>query len=391
MQRWLQHIADDLHQRDAAHLRRRLHAVDRCARIVRRGQRTLLNLAGNDYLALASHPHLRDAVIDAAERFGVGSGASRLLSGDLDVHREVEARFAAFKSAPAALLTPTGYAANLAVIQTLAGPDDVVMLDKLNHASIIDAARASGATVRVFPHLGYDKLARLLERAASARRRVIVTDSVFSMDGDVADLPALCELRDAHDAILVIDEAHATGVLGPTGAGLAEHQGVAGDIDVTVSTAGKALGSVGGIVTAHDLVIDALVNGARNFIYSTAPPPTQAAAIGAAIDLVESEPSRRSRLRDLSIVLRRSLYANGWPVPLDDPTPIIPVIVGDNAVAERLSERLDAAGFLVPAIRPPTVAPGSARLRISLRADLTDDDLLRLTEALGQPAASLAP
>lgn len=389
MQRWLQHIADDLHQRDAAHLRRRLHAVDRCARVVQRGDRTLLNLAGNDYLGLASHPHLRDAVIDAAERFGVGSGASRLLSGDLDIHREVEARFARFKSAPAALLTPTGYAANLAVIQTLAGPDDVVMLDKLNHASIIDAARASGATVRVFPHLGYDKLSRLLERASGARRRIIVTDSVFSMDGDVADLPALCELRDAHDAILVIDEAHATGLLGPTGAGLAELQGVAGAIDVTVSTAGKALGSVGGIITGHDLVIDALVNGARNFIYSTAPPPTQAAAIGAALDLVESEPSRRTRLAELSRTLRRTLHAQGWPVPLDDPTPIVPVIVGDNAVAERLSEQLDAAGFLVPAIRPPTVASGSARLRISLRADLTDDDITGLATALGSPAARI--
>ena len=166
-------------------------------------------------------------------------------------------------------------------------------------------------------------------------------------------------------------------------------QGVAGAVDVTVSTAGKALGSVGGIITGHDLLIDALVNGARNFIYSTAPPPTQAAAIGAALDLVESEPSRRMRLAELSRTLRRLLHSQGWPVPLDDPTPIVPVIVGDNAVAERLSEQLDAAGFLVPAIRPPTVAPGSARLRLSLRADLTDDDIASLAAAFGSPAVRI--
>ncbi len=388
MSHWLDQLRDEFALRDQVHLARRLVPVDRCARLVQRRGRTLINLAGNDYLALATHPHLAHAVADAAARLGTGAGASRLVTGHLAAHHQFESRFAAFKHAQAALLLPTGYMANLAVLTALAAPGDLICLDKLNHASLIDAAQASGAEVRVYPHLNLDKLARLLERsrAAGSRRRFIVTDSVFSMDGDTADLPALCDLRDEYDAILIIDEAHATGVLGPTGAGLAEEQGVAHKIDITVSTASKALGSLGGLVTAPQIVIDTLVNHARSFIYTTAVPPTQIAAIDAALDVLTAEPERRVRLRILSSSLRTQLQQKGWQVP-DGATPIIPLIVGDPASALRLADRLEDAGFLIPAIRPPTVAPGSARLRITLRCDLLDEDLARLVETLGSPQA----
>ncbi|MBI1371237.1 MAG: 8-amino-7-oxononanoate synthase [Phycisphaera sp.] len=383
---WLDQLRDELNHRQQQTLRRSLRPLDRCARIVRHGGSVLLNLAGNDYLALASHPHLRDAVIEAAQRYGVGSGASRLVTGHLDIHAALEQRFAAFKHAGAALLTPTGYMANLAVLTALAAPGDLICLDKLNHASLIDAARAAGADVRVYPHGNLDKLVRLLERhGRAARRRFIVTDAVFSMDGDLADLPALCELRDDFDAVLVVDEAHATGVLGDSGAGLAEHQGVAGRVDVTVSTASKALGSLGGVVTADPVVIDTLVNHARSFIYTTAVPPTQVAALDAALDIVRDEPHRRVRLAALTRRLRVGLQQRGWPVP-DDPTPIVPLVVGDAAATVQLSERLQASGYLVPAIRPPTVAPGASRLRITLRCDLTDEDVDRLVDAIGAPA-----
>ncbi|QNN21316.1 8-amino-7-oxononanoate synthase [Planctomycetales bacterium ZRK34] len=385
MRRWLQQLQHELTHRQSLSLRRQLRAVDQCARIVQLDGRPLINLASNDYLALAGHPHIRQAVVEAIKRFGVGAGASRLVTGDLHVHRQLEERFAVFKHAEAALLTPTGYMANLAVLSALAGPDDVVLMDKLNHASLIDAARASGATVRIYPHRNLDKLHRLLQRTADARRRLIVTDAVFSMDGDCADLPALCELRDQFDAILIVDEAHATGVLGESGAGLAERQGVAGHIDVTISTAGKALGSLGGIVTAPQLAIDTLINQARTFIYTTAPPVTQVAAVNAALDVIEREPDRRLRLADLSQRLRSRLQQRGWPVA-DDPTPIVPLIVRDPAAALKMAERLEAEGFLIPAIRPPTVPPDSARLRVSLRADLLDDDIDRLIAAVGAPS-----
>ncbi|MBI1370216.1 MAG: 8-amino-7-oxononanoate synthase [Planctomycetes bacterium] len=381
MQDWLRQLHADEDHRRAMHLDRQLHPVDRCDRLVTRGGRTLLNFASNDYLALATHPALRDAVIEAARSHGVGAGASRLVTGDLLIHHEVEARFAAFKHAQAALITPTGYAANLAAVTALAGEGDVLCADKLNHASLVDAARLSGATLRIYPHLNLDKLERLLARSGEARRRLIVTDAVFSMDGDCADLPRLCELRDRYDAILIVDEAHATGVLGESGAGLAEHQGMAGRIDVTVSTAGKALGGLGGIVTGSRLIIETLVSAARTFIYTTAPPPTQVAAIGAALDVVAAEPQRRMHLRRLSDRLRERLISKGWPIAMD-PTPIVPLVVGTAEAAIGLSSRLEAAGYLVPAIRPPTVPTGAARLRVSLRADMSDGDIDGLVDIL---------
>lgn len=388
---WLDQLAIQLRQLDADCLRRGLRAVNTLdgGRLVAVDGRSLLNLAGNDYLALAAHPRIVDAVINAARSHGFGSGASRLVTGHRPMHEQVEQRFARFKHAQAALLCPTGYMANLAALTTLADSrDDVVLLDKLNHASLIDAARASPATVRVYPHRNLDRLQRLLTRCADARRRVIVTDAVFSMDGDAADLPALCELAARCDAILMVDEAHGTGVLGPSGAGLAEAQGVADRVDVAVSTASKALGGLGGIITAHRVVIDAVVNKARSFIYTTAVPVVQAAALDAALDILEAEPHRRHRLAELSSRLRGALRRQGWPLPSParadetDITPIFPLIVGSAEAALALADHLRRHGIHAPAIRPPTVAPGSARVRVTLRADLRDDDLDRLIDAL---------
>lgn len=352
--------------------------------------RELLNLASNDYLALSTHPRLIEAAVHAARALGVGAGASRLVSGTLAIHDGAERRFAAFKHAEACLLLPTGYAANLAVLTTLAGPGDRVVLDKLVHASLIDAAKASGAEVRTYPHRKLDRAEHLLAGHTSGRC-LLVTDSVFSMDGDVADLVALCDLADRQSAVLVVDEAHGTGVLGESGSGLAEYQGVGervyscGAGGVVVSTASKALGSLGGLVTAAQPVIDLIVNKARPFIYSTGVPPAQAAVIDAAVGVVRDEPERRQRLAELSVRIRETLRDAGWAIDRQAPaTPIIPLIVGDDRAALDLAEHLLKRGVFAPAIRPPTVAPGSARVRLSLRADLTDADAEQLCRAIGR-------
>lgn len=393
-----QFLSTDLAQRDQQAMRRRLLPVDQPGKFVTYADEhragALLNLAGNDYLGLANHPQLRDAAVKAVNALGSGAAASRLVVGTTVLHDRIEQQLADFKHAEAALLTPTGYMANLAVLTTLAGPGDLVCLDKLNHASLIDAARASGATLRTYPHLGYDKLRRLLSRftdehptphASDTSRpptAFIVTDAVFSMDGDVTNLPTLCILAKEFNAVLVVDEAHGTGVLGDDGSGLAQAQGVAGQIDVTVSTASKALGHLGGVITANQLVIDTLVNNARSFIYTTGIPPAQAATIGAAIDVVRDEPQRRERLAALSQRAFETFRQQGWP--LEDRaihTPIFPLIVGEPQAAVEAQARLEKQGILAVAIRPPTVPPGSARLRLSLRADLTDDEMQKIFDA----------
>lgn len=353
----------------------------------------LLNLAGNDYLALSNHPALIAAAVAATQRAGTGAGASRLVCGTAPVHAACERRFAAFKHAEAALLFPTGYAANLGLLSALARPGDRVVQDRLNHASLIDAAQTSGADVRTVAHGhdGHAKAARLLavHRAASPNaRRFVVTDAVFSMDGDAADTPGLLALCDAYDAWLILDEAHGTGVLGPTGAGLAEAAGVADHprLLASVSTGSKALGGLGGVVTARRVVIDTLVNHARTLIYTTAPPPAQAAALTAAIDVVAAEPERRARLREISLTLRDALAARGWAGVTSGKhvTPIVPLHVGTADAALALADRLEQAGVLAVAIRPPTVPPGTARVRLSLRCDLTDGDLTRVIDAVGR-------
>lgn len=389
----LAHQLDALREQDNLRSLRPLTGIGK--HIEHDGQR-YLNLAGNDYLALADHPHLKRAAQAAIEQHGTGATASRLICGTLDLHTRVEARFAAFKHAQAALLLPTGFMANLALLTTLAGPDDLILQDKLNHASLIDASRASGAQVRTFAHLDYARLEQLLQRkanetAARNGRVFLVSDSVFSMDGDTADLPTLCDLAERYGAHVIIDEAHGTGVLGETGAGLAELQGVGDRVFAMVSTASKALGGLGGIVTGPRVLIDTLVNSARSFIYTTGTPPALAAAINAALDVARDEPHRREHLRTISRELRERLMRRGWDLGADSAqpagviTPILPLIVGGNAASLNLSARLLDAGIASAPIRPPTVPPNAARVRLSLRADLDDADLDRITDAVGRP------
>lgn len=370
---------------------RQLRAVQPSGRHIVVDDKELLNLASNDYLALSQHPKLIQAAVEATRAHGVGAGASRLVSGTQPLHQAVEQRFATFKHAESALLLPTGYTANLAALTTLAGAGDLIVLDKLVHASLIDAARASDAEVRTYPHLNLERAEQLLKRHTNGRR-FIVTDSVFSMDGDYADLPALCDLTDRCDASLIVDEAHGTGILGPDGSGLASAQGVAeriyacGTGGLMISTASKALGSLGGLITASQPIIDLLTNKARPFIYSTAVPPAQAAAINAALDVIDREPERRQALARLSQATRNALTDLGWPLDTDAiPTPIVPLIAGNEQAALNLQAKLYNAGIFAPAIRPPTVAPGQCRVRLSLRSDLTQEDIVRLLAAIGEP------
>eukprot|EP00752_Nemacystus_decipiens_P016847 g15079.t1 len=346
---------------------RELRVAEPSGKMIRVDGRDLLNLAGNDYLGLSQHPALIHAAISATRVYGIGSGASRLVSGNHPLHQRAEQRFAKFKHAEAALLLPTGYAANLAVLTTLAGANDLIVMDKLVHASLIDAARASEAGVRTYPHLNLDRAEQLLVKHKTGRR-FLVTDSVFSMDGDCADLPALCELADRTNASLIVDEAHGTGVLGPDGSGLAAEQGVAdrvytcGTGGVVISTASKALGSLGGLVTAARPIIDLILNKARPFIYSTAVPPAQAVAVAAAVGVVRTEPERRKRLAELAVKTRDALRDAGCSAhPCETPTPFIPLIAGDEQAALTLQAKLLDAGIFAPAIRPPTVAPGQCR------------------------------
>jgi len=342
------------------------------------GRRALL-LCSNNYLGLANHPALIDAAARAAREWGVGSGASRLISGSLTLHADLEARLARLKDTDAALLFPSGYHANIGAVTALVGGGDAVFSDQLNHASLIDGCRLSGAEIRVYRHADVEALRALL-RSTQASRRLIVTDSVFSMDGDHAPLRAIFDLATEHEAEVLVDEAHATGLFGATGSGLIEHLGLPGKAAVQVGTFGKALGCAGAFVAARDDIVRMLVNCARSFIYTTALPPPIVAAAGAALDIVAREPERRARLHRMSEVLRQRLRALGFEIPAGE-GPVIPVIAGEAERALAWSAALLERGVFVQAIRPPTVPPGTSRLRVTLMATHTDHDLDLAVEA----------
>jgi 8-amino-7-oxononanoate synthase len=346
--------------------------------------RTLVNFSSNDYLGLAADPRLARAAARAARRYGCGAGASPLVSGHLPPLRALERDLARWEGVEAAVVFGSGFAANLAVVGGL-GRGAVVFSDERNHASLIDGCRLSRAAVDVYRHGDANHLHDLLRRETGGGRRLIVTDTVFSMDGDLAPLPDLADLAQRHDCLLVIDEAHATGVLGERGRGVSELLPPPAGFDprrlVKVGTLSKALGSQGGFVCGPRLLIDWLVNHARPYVFSTALAPPAAAAARRAVALVAEEPQRRRHLRQLADRLRQRLRAAGRPGG-DSCCPIVPVLVGEAAAAVALSARLQERGLLVPAIRPPSVAPGTARLRISLTAGHTEADVERLVQAL---------
>ena len=336
-------------------------------------------LSSNDYLDLARDPRVTAAAADAARRWGAGSGGSRLTTGTQPPHVRLEAHLAAFKGAAAAILFGTGYMANVGTIAALVRKGDVVLSDALNHASIIDGCRLSGADVVVYRHNDMDDLARRLAFCREHRRRLVVSDAVFSMDGDILDLPRFLAVCRRHDAFSMIDEAHATGVLGATGRGLAEHWGCA-HADITVGTLSKALGSEGGFVCGAAELVDYLRNTARPFIFSTAPGAAAAAAADAALAVLEAEPGRVAELRRKTAFFTAALAARGIAVKTE--SAIVPIPVGDARRAVAASARLLERGFLIPAIRYPTVAKGAARLRAAVMASHTEDTLARAAEAI---------
>jgi 8-amino-7-oxononanoate synthase len=334
-------------------------------RVLLDGKRVLL-LCSNNYLGLADHPRVREAAADAAMRYGVGAGASRLVSGNMTLHRRLEERLAEFKRSERCLLFGSGYLANVGVIAALAGEGDVVFSDALNHASIIDGCRLSRADAFVYDHLDTEHLEWGL-REAAGRGSLIVTDSVFSMDGDVAPLERIVELAHRYDARVMVDEAHATGVIGPGGRGAVADAGLESEVDVVVGTLGKALGSYGAYACCDAEMARYLVNAARTLIFSTGPAPPVVAAALTALELVRENPRRIERVRRNAQVLRDALRARGISVP-DGDTAIVPLVVGDASQAVALCERALRRGVFAQAIRPPTVPEGSSRLRLAAMA-----------------------
>jgi 8-amino-7-oxononanoate synthase len=376
-------LEQELEALEGQHLRRRLQVIEEFlpGGKVKVGGRELLNLSSNDYLGLAGDPRLIKGSQEAAARWGVGSTASRLIVGTLALHQQVEEEVAAFKGSGRAVLFNTGYMANVGVIAALMGKGDVILSDRLNHASIIDGMRLSEAEFYRYPHRDLNRLETLLKKHAKMRRLLIVTDSVFSVDGDVAPLRELVTLKERYGAWLMIDEAHATGVFGAQGAGLAEALGVTDGIDIHMGTFSKALGSFGAYVAGAAPLIDLLHNKARSFIYSTALPPPVLGAIQAALAIVRQEPARRAYLLDQAGRFRRRLQVAGLDT-LDSETQIIPVLVGDNLGALEYASRLRQVGLMAVAIRPPTVPPGGARLRFSLSEACGAADLENAAEII---------
>lgn len=350
--------------------------------VVLDGKKVLL-LCSNNYLGLADHPNLKEAAIRAVEKYGVGSGASRLVSGTMELHLSLEERIASFKGSERALLFNSGYAANTGVISALAQKGDILFCDKLNHASIVDGCLLSRAQLVRYPHNDLAFLRRRLAEYHGKGRSIIITDGVFSMDGDMANLPELVALKKEYGALLMVDDAHGTGVLGPTGRGTAEHFGLQSEIDITMGTLGKALGGFGAYIAGSKEIVEYLVNKARSFIFSTSLPPAVLAAASAAFDIVDSSTGAdlRRSLAGNAAFLRNSLREAGFDT-LGSETQILPVFVGEAQNTMEFSRALLDEGVFVQGIRPPTVPVGSSRLRCTLMATHEQAELQNVVNAM---------
>jgi 8-amino-7-oxononanoate synthase len=346
--------------------------------------KTYLSFCSNDYLGLANHPQLIAALQQGAAQHGVGAGAAHLVSGHTQVHHQLEVALAGMVSKPAALLFSTGYMANLGLVQALAGKDDTVFADKLNHASLNDAMQLSRATVQRYRHNDMTQLAELLAKTRNGRK-LIITDAVFSMDGDLASLPQLLALCEQHDAWLLVDDAHGFGVLGEHGRGSLAHFGIASPRIIYMATLGKAAGVFGAFAAAEQVVIDTLINHARSYIYTTATPPALASAVLASLRLIEQGGELRAHLQRLIAQLRSGMHGSRWSL-MSSTTAIQPLLIGDNQATLDLSNALRERGIWVAAIRPPTVPQGTARLRITLSAEHSATDVTRLIEVLHELA-----
>lgn len=365
----------------------------RCLREVIRSQGPVIRTAddpnqekilfcSNNYLNLASDQRILDAAAEAIRTYGFGAGASRLISGTMTPHTDLEKEFACWVGKEGALYFPSGWSANQALLTTLPKKGDLVLIDRFDHASIVDAVRSCEAVFRTYRRDQLDRLEKHLSNPAY-RNKFIVTESVFSMDGDRADLAGLAVLKNRYGAVLVVDEAHGLGCFGPSGAGFAEELGLLNEVDIFVAPLGKAAASAGAVIASRKTVIDYLINKARPFIYTTAPAPACAAAATAAIRIIQQEPERRKRLQDNASLLRGHFLEMGLNIG-QSTTQIIPVIVGSSEKALALAKGLEEKGFFILAIRPPTVPKGSARLRISVQSDHTSEHLEKLCMALGE-------
>ena len=370
-------IQDELSAIKSQSLYRRLRRVenDQGPVLVLDG-REVINLSSNNYLGLANHPALAAAAKEAIDRYGCGSGASRLISGNMALHEELEARLVEFKGTEAALVFNSGFQANTGILSTLAAEGDLIFSDALNHASIIDGCRLSRAKTMVYAHSDLDQLEAALKQSAGSRRRLIVTESIFSMDGDEAPLAGIVELAERHGALVMVDEAHGTGLFGASGAGIVAKLGLGDRVLVQMGTLGKALGGFGAYVAGSAALRELLINRCRSFIFTTSLPPAVMAMAIAAIDLVRREPERRETLRNNCRYLTDHLLGLGFHVSAGA-GPILPLIIGDAAKCMSFSERLLERGVFAQGIRPPTVPPGTSRLRITAMATHTREHLDR--------------
>ncbi len=370
-------------------LLRRLQAMEtETGPVVKIDGRPAILMASNNYLGLASHPKLKQAAISATERYGVGTGASRLISGTLTPHTELETALARFKQTQAALVFGSGYMANLGLIPALIGSGGLILADRLSHASLIDGCRVSRASLRVFHHRDLTHLERLLIRRPPRRDILIVTEGIFSMDGDLSPLPDLIDLAEKYEARLLVDDAHGTGVMGLHGRGSLEHFGVESRLPFHMGTLSKALGTSGGYVVGPESVIRYLVNRSRPFIYTTAPPPATAASSLAAIEVLQAEPARRSRLWENRQYFYAGLQELGF-LMTDSVSPIIPIVIGRPEKATAMANRLLELGVYAPAIRPPTVPKDTSRIRATVTSEHSRDQLSAALAAFGQAGQEL--
>jgi glycine C-acetyltransferase len=350
--------------------------------------RSVVNLSSNNYLGLTTHPRLREGAMTALRDLGVGSGAVRSIAGTMAVHLELEHRLAAFKRTEAVVVFQSGFAANAGTVSAILGKDDVIVSDELNHASIIDGARLSRATIKVFPHKDVAAARAILRDLPAAQRKLLITDGVFSMDGDVAPLPELCALAEEFGCIMMVDDAHASGVFGTNGRGTIDHFGMHGRVDVQVGTLSKALGALGGYVAGSRSLIEFLYHRARPFLFSTSHPPSVAATCLAAIDILESEPALITRLWDNTRFFKSGLEGLGFDTGLSE-SPITPVMVGDGALAMTLSDRLFDEGVFAMGIAFPTVPRGKARVRTIVTATHSREELRFALETFGRVGREL--
>ncbi len=353
-----------------------------CEPVARFDGREVINLASNNYLGLANHPKLVEAAIDATRKYGAGSGAVRTIAGTMTLHLELERRIAGFKNVEAAVVFQSGFTANAGTVSAILGPEDTIVSDELNHASIIDGCRLSKAKIRIFPHRDAAAAERILaELDGTPGRKLLITDGVFSMDGDIAPLPELVEIAERHGAIMMVDDAHASGVLGRSGRGTIDHFNLHGRVDIQVGTLSKAIGCLGGYICGSRDLIEFLYHRGRPFLFSTSHPPAVAAACLAAFELLEQEPERIERLWANTRYFKENLRREGFDTGVSE-TPITPIMVGDAALAHAFSQALFDEGLMATGIGYPTVPKGKARIRTIVTAAHTREHLDRALEIL---------